>query len=148
MADKTLNLGQLSEGKSKEKETYRLVNALREHAESFFSSKRFTLNTTDAVATTFWTSQEMSEGALWSVTARVQCQTTSNEGWFEARALFRRPVGGSATQTLVTAITSIVSDANLTAVLSVSGQTVIAQVQDLSGRAVSWAIWVEVRESA
>jgi len=146
---KIVNSGPLKETKSKENEIFPLVNELRELATQYGALGPFTgLGTLVAPIVTIWTSEEIPEGGCWSVTLRAQAMGTTAQARFVRDALFSRQVGGAAAQTGATASpVTIRTDANLTASLSLLGNTVQAILLDGLGRDLSWYAWVEVRVS-
>jgi hypothetical protein len=147
---KTLARGAMVPGKSKENEVFLAVNELQKLARAVYHAGAFTLSTSDAVAHTVWTSEDMPEGALWSFVVSAQAQVPGGAGFAHIvrSALYQRLPGGVTTQFGTgTAIVTNRADANLQLQSSVSGNAVIFQVVDALARSLNWAIWLEARVS-
>jgi hypothetical protein len=145
---KTVDYGDLKEGVSKERETVRLINQLRDRAANNGALGPFTTTTNASIATA-WTSEDMPEGAVWSITMHAQARGTAARAYLQATALFYRNSGGTATQEGGIASTiTIRTDANLTVLYTITGNKILAQVSDATARAVSWYVWIEPRVSA
>lgn len=146
----TCDQPELAELRDKEKQAFRLVNQLRRFANLTYTS-RFLLDTAATGAVTpAWTSDTVPEGVTWAVTADVIGIATAGgagRAWYELRGLFYRNVGGALTQESVTAVSlSIETPAGFDASLSVSGNTVLANVRDDGVRTVSWSVLIQARE--
>ena len=144
---KTLSRGRISP-RSTDNEKLLALNELQDVASSVVRIGPLKTSTADAGPDTVWTSDTIPEGALISVVLQVQGQGAGVQGYFHREALFFRPTGGVLTQTGITASPATIrSDVNITAAITVSGNTVIATVSDSSARAISWSAWIEARVS-
>lgn len=145
---KPVSSGQLKENKSKENEVFPLVNELRDIAAQVYRGGVFTTTSSDAAAHTIYTSDDMPEGAVWSVSWRIVGQSPTSRVMLMREAVFFRQSAGVTTQDgLTVGITSIRTDANMTTAIAASGNAVAITVSDASSRAMSWSCWVEIRVS-
>lgn len=147
---KTLATGKLQEGRSKEDENFALVNQLHDLASAVYQAGPFLLSTSTAADGTIWTSKDaMPGGSIWSVTAHVQGQSPLAQCRFLLEALFFRRVGGAATQESgTTAVVTKRTDANFSSAFLLVGDVLTLTVTDAAARNVSWAAWIQIRQSA
>jgi len=146
---KTLSKGRISQ-KSSDKEMQYAVNELQDVASAVCRLGPFKVSTSDALAHTVWTSEDMPEGALWSFIVSAQAQVPGGAGFAHIvrSALYQRLPGGVTTQFGTgTAIVTNRADANIQLQSSVSGNAVIFQVVDALARSMNWAVWIEARVS-
>lgn len=146
----TCEQAELSEDRDGDKQTFRLVNQLRRFGNLTYTSRFNVVTLGTGALTPAWTSDTVPEGVTWAVTADVVGISRvggSGRAWYELRGLFYRDVGGALTQESVTAVSlSIETPAGFDASLSISGNTVLANVQDDGVRTVSWSVLIRARE--
>jgi hypothetical protein len=90
----------------------------------------------------------MPEGALWTFLIYGQAQGGGAFAQIERSAMFSRAVGGAIAQFGTgTNVFTARTDGNIQVQTTTSGNAAVVQVQDLTGRSLSWALWVEARVS-
>ena len=146
---KTLGRGNLVQNKSKENEIFLAVNELQKLSNSVYRAGPLSLSTSDAATHTIWTSDAVSEGAMWSVTVYFTGHVAAGAGqifWVRNVAFFRQS-GGGTTLVGVTDSVQVRSDGNFSVSVNVSGNAIAATVSDDLARAINWSVWIEVRVS-
>jgi hypothetical protein len=138
----------LQQNKSKEAEVFPLVNELADIAAQYYKGGRFTVATTTVAAGTIYTSDDLPEGAVWSVSWRILGQSPTSRCMLLREAVFYRQSAGATTQEGATASPATIrTDANMSTAIAASGNAVTITVTDALARAMSWSCWVEIRVS-
>lgn len=144
---KSLSRGSIT-AKSNDNEILLAINELQKRARSIVALGPFTISTADAAPHIVWTSEDMPEGAQWSLIMTAQAHGGASSAHIVRSAFYFRDSGGATTQFGAgTAISTNRTDANIQIQTLASGNTVVVQVIDAGGRAMDWSVWLEVRVS-
>jgi hypothetical protein len=146
----TVSHQELRQGRSNDVETFGLANATR-RAVNMTSRVRATFTNSDTgVYVDAWVSDEVPEGALWTVVASVLGKTSIDRCRFQfTGCYYRQPAGTLSQEGIVEDVTTPIDSSGslFDARFLIVGNVLSVQVYDNTGNGeTNWDVLVEARE--